>query len=561
MYMAIRDDATTQSLVERDFIVQQTAAATATTTQSCLRVDGRPRMERRPVSLSLSRSDNLATATVTLGAATRATCTVTAELVAPSTLDRPNEGSIQFTVDLSPAASTSFRQATPAATGGGGTSYATGPQLPNADRHQKLTANHILRCLERCLLQGGALDTEALCVIPGAYVWKLSCCCTILDQGGNLTDAAVLACLAAVRHYRKPIVEMSSGDAAGVPQLVPSHLKEPTPLPLHHTPLTISFALYDHAVSGAGSVAARLESATPDHASGSTFLGVLIDPTAREELCQTGSLVLALNVHAEICLVDFSGGCELSLVDLRACHAIAAAHIGPLCQSLETALAQADEKALTERLALLQKVPLPLPPLPPDGLEEPQLLVQLPASTVPTNPTADYERAAKDAALAAEEEAYRRQALDYNLGHVATKVRENKDSSRSATTTSSLLKAMLQSVQGDAPLETTPHAEPTEPPPRPLVPDKPPGKDDIDRDDGASKSATPIASPSSKAGSNMAIDSDEEESTMQLQSEFDTLPVDAMSQAVNASMNTDIDDDADDLVAAVKSKKKSKKKR
>jgi exosome complex component RRP45 len=478
-------------------------------------------------------------------------------LVAPSSMDRPNEGSIQFTVDLSPAASTSFRQATPAATGGGGT-YASGPQLPNADRHQKLTANHILRCLERCLLQGGALDTEALCVVPGAYVWKLSCCCTILDQGGNLTDAAVLACLAAVRHYRKPIVEMTSGDSS-VPQLVPSHLKEPTPLPLHHTPLTISFALYDHAVSGAGSVPARVESTTPaDHASGwSTFLGLLIDPTAREELCQTGSLVLALNVHAEICLVDFSGGCELSLADLRACHAIAAAHIGPLCQSLESSLAQADEKALTERLALLQKVPLPLPPLPPDGLEEPQLLVQLPASAVTTNPLADYEKAAQDAALAAEEEAYRRQALDYNLGHVATKVRENKDSSRSATTaTSSLLKAMLQSVQGDVPVESTPYAEPTEQPP--LAPEKPPQKDDCD---GATKSAPPAARTSSKTPSNMALDSDEEETTVQLQSEFDTLPLHAMSKAVDASINADVDDDADDLAAAVKSKKKSKKKR
>ena len=81
-------------------------------------------------------------------------------------------------------------------------------------------------------------------------------------------DAAVMAAIASLRHYRKPHVDLvgggggdgnsdgrttnenttssSSGAAAAsaitTPILIPSHLKEPTPLPLHHTPLSISFA-------------------------------------------------------------------------------------------------------------------------------------------------------------------------------------------------------------------------------------------------------------------------------------------------------------------------------
>lgn len=624
-YIAIRDDAASQSTAERDFIVQ-----TAASGGLILRVDGRKRTERRPVSMTLTRAENLATATVTLGAGTRVTCTVTAELLPPAP-DRPNEGSISFAVDISPSASTSYRQATPASTGGGGgrsnTGTGGGPSLPNADRHQKLSANHVLRCLERCLLQGGALDTEALCVVPGAYVWKLSCACTVLDGSGNVTDAAVLACLAAIRHYRKPVVEVpsssssssdyssSGGSSSGVPVLVPANLKEPTPLPLHHTPLAISFALFD--VSGV--VAKKKDDNSSSHergirsSSSTSTVAVLIDPTAREELCQTGSMTICMNVHAEICLLDFSGGCELGLADLRQCHAQAAAHIGPLCQSLETALEQADQQALTERLAQLQKqqIPLQLPPLPDHNgnnnnyiLEEPPffgVVTDEMPRVVPTDPVGDRAAAARDAATAAAEDAYRRLALDYNVGHVATKVRENKETATAPprTTTSStssrnnnagsLLAAMLQSVQGGdvavaattanaaaaAAALATAHNDNSDDVATPAAvapmqidtPSPPPPPRKVDHEMANDKvEATSLPAPikkqaASTQGKNpsammmMMVDSDEEESTMQLQSEFaDALPAAPAAPVVEGEGEED-----DDLAAAIKSKKKGKK--
>jgi len=165
-----------------------------------------------------------------------------------------------------------------------------------AERHQKLAANHILRCLERCLLQGGALDTEALCMIPGRFVWKLCVGLTVLDAFGNLTDAAVLACLAAVRHYRKPCTETatdSSSSSSSTPRLLPANLKEPTPLPIHHMPLAISFALFQNS-SAAEDDGMEATTSNNNNANTTSFL---IDPTQQEERCQTGSITIAMKVH------------------------------------------------------------------------------------------------------------------------------------------------------------------------------------------------------------------------------------------------------------------------
>jgi hypothetical protein len=131
-------------------------------------------------------------------------------------------------VDLSPSASPAFRHGPPVTTGGGG-----GSSIPNyAGQSQRLAANRMLRSLEKIILTGGTLDVEALCLIPNQWVWKFQLAITVLDDGGNIMDAAVLAAIASLRHYRKPQVDMVGGEEDGgnaTPVLIPSHLKEPTP--------------------------------------------------------------------------------------------------------------------------------------------------------------------------------------------------------------------------------------------------------------------------------------------------------------------------------------------
>jgi exosome complex component RRP45 len=271
-YVAVRDDKTFRSLSlnERDFLRDGAHSSTI------LRLDGRRGDEIRKVRLKLGRWDNGAECTVQWGVGTRITSLCTAELVPPSP-DRPNEGIINFTVDLSPMAGTSFRQAPPVGTApSGATNFAMkGPNF--SDKNQRLLSNRILRSVERIVLLGGALDSEALVLIPGSWVWRFTIALTVLDDGGNVTDACVLAAIATLRHYRKPQVDV---DNDVLPTLIPSTVKEPSPLPLHHTPLSISFALLP----------------SKDNSTESS-VATLVDPEKREELVQFGTLSIAMNTH------------------------------------------------------------------------------------------------------------------------------------------------------------------------------------------------------------------------------------------------------------------------
>ena len=545
-YTPIRDDSGLKSLstVERDFV-----RSCALSKTRILRTDGRNWNQLRNQRLHLTRWENGANSTVQWGTGTRVSCTCTAELIPPNP-DRPSEGMITMIVDLSPSASTAFRQATPAVMGASTSSYSRG-FAPDED--QKLTSNRILRCLERILLTGGALDSEALCVTPEHWVWKLQLNVTVLDAGGNLLDAAVLACMAALRHYRKPHVQLDSEAASSAPTLVPSELKEPTPLPLHHTPLSVSFALIPE------------EDVMRSSTLSTSSVTVLVDPDAREELVATGLLTIAMNIHSEVCLLDYGGGCELQPDKLRECYKLAASSIQQLCHSLETSLKQADEQALQERLQRLQHRQhpdvIPPPELPKDvqGIPYYQAADHKDDFMQVVDSGNDDEAAATQAQSEAEE-AYRRQALDYNVGHLASKVREDSTKKKQDRQASSLLlAAMLQSVKGVASPEEKKdtqqkNVEDVSAPENKvefvsIQVDEPKDEKMVEKKKARkpSKTEPPAAS---KAG---ALDSDEEESTMQLESEF---------QAVPAPADTAVDDDDDisDLAAAIKKKKKKSKK-
>jgi exosome complex component RRP45 len=556
-YIPIRDDAGLKSLstTERDF-----TRTCALHSPRSLRTDGRNWNQLRHQRLNLIRWENGSSCTLQWGTSTRVTATVSAELI-PPVPDRPSEGMLTFSVDLSPAASTSYRQAMPATTGMGPSSSANRGLPPDED--QKLTSNRILRCLERILITGGALDTEALCVTPEQWVWKLSVAVTVLDAGGNLLDASALACMAALRHYRKPHVQLNSteGDGPSTPELIPSHVKEPTPLPLHHTPLCISFALIpeEDAMRSTSSSAA-------------SQVATLVDPNQREELVMTGVLTIAMNVHAEVCLLDYGGGCELHPDKLRECWTLASECIQQLCKSLEVSLEEADGQALQERLSRLQQQQQPneklvLPPtVGADNLEgvpffhsvdDKDDLMQIDEGNV------DADQAANIKAQNEAEEAYRRQALDYNLGHVAQKVREDdkkpKDHRQQA---SSLLTAMLQSVQVEGKVEAA--ADDT------TLKQKGGAQDDAQVKAKAEpvssskqkqkKTLSTSASTHGKTQEANAVDSDEEDTTVQLRSEFQPVAVPDPVQVPESNADPMDDEDADDLAAAIKTKKKKPKK-
>jgi hypothetical protein len=402
------------------------------------------------------------------------------------------------------------------------------------DPDQKVVANRILRSLERLLVGSGALDAESLVVSPGAWAWRLRIAVEVLDaSGGNLLDASVLACWACLRHYRRPHVRLpetgGGGDdptagGPGLPALVPPEWKEPEPLPLHHYPLTASFALLPGRRSRGGSSSAAAS--------------LVVDPTPAEEAVASGILTVGLNAHGEILLLDCAGGaasvaasgggggaissrpagdggagcCEVSLGDLREGCRAASDLLPPLFRRLDDALRGADdewkrrqlERLVRERRRQEQE----------EGQEEGQVgdggVEATPADTdggededqdggaggeAPADPRVTAVRAKSAAAAAAAteaeiraEELYRARALDYNLGHAPVAVREDREASAGPTALppppsssslsppappSSLLAFLLESAQRGAappPLQTPTGMDGAAPGPSPPAP-------------------------------------------------------------------------------------------
>ena len=70
-------------------------------------------------------------------------------------------------------------------------------------------------------MRSRCVDTEALCVLAGKLVWSVRVELRILDNGGNATDVASIAAVAALRNYRRKEVTVS-GDQAPFPPPPPA---------------------------------------------------------------------------------------------------------------------------------------------------------------------------------------------------------------------------------------------------------------------------------------------------------------------------------------------------
>lgn len=412
---------------------------------------------------------------------------------------------------------------------------------------QRLESNRLLRILERTLLIGGSIDAEALCVQSGVWVWRLVVDVSLVCDAGNALDACVLAVVAALRHFRLAQVDVVEDQTAGEEtfremQIIDSDEKEPTPLPLHHTPVTATFALFS------------------DKSGATSAVSALIDPTDREELAADGVVTWSYNKYGEMCCLDYPGGCELSMVQLMSSSDLGKKRCIEICEMLETALLEAESKAQKERMERLKNNAKSLGIVPISSEDE----------------AMDVETDAK-----AEDEEYRKLALDYASGHIAASVKEastlgpNKKSEAS-----SLFHALLHSVKKasfdqnqvvedeDMDVDDVVAQEQTT-----NTVEKKKARDDIAKQNAIAKQHKAVKSRPTAAGDN----SDDEENVVQLQSEFSSVSNDKKS--IDEPVKEGIDpeksvlqskkgaperkqakqkEDVDDLAMAVK-KKKSKK--
>ncbi|KAJ4975400.1 hypothetical protein NE237_000506 [Protea cynaroides] len=116
-----------------------------------------------------------------------------------------------------------------------------------------------------------AVDTESLCVVAGKLVWSIRVDLHILDNGGNLVDAANIAALAALLTFRRPECTLGGEDGQEV-IIHPPEVKEPLPLIIHHLPIAA------------------------------------VDPTHYEEAVMGGRMTATLNSNGDVCAVQKAGG-------------------------------------------------------------------------------------------------------------------------------------------------------------------------------------------------------------------------------------------------------------
>uniref|UniRef100_A0A672L929 Exosome complex component RRP45 n=1 Tax=Sinocyclocheilus grahami TaxID=75366 RepID=A0A672L929_SINGR len=247
------------------------------------RLDGRQTYDYRNIKISFGT--DYGCCIVELGR-TRVLGQVSCELVPPKD-SRPTEGIMFFNLELSPMASPAFE--------------------PNRQSELLVMLN---RQLERCLRNSKCIDTESLCVVSGEKVWQIRVDVHVLNHDGNLMDAASIAAISALSHFRRPDVAIQGRDIT----VFSPEERDPIPLSIYHMPICVSFAFF---LQG-------------------SYL--LVDPCEREERVKDGLLVIAMNKHREICSIQSSGGIMLLKDQVLRCSKIASVKVSEITELINKAL-------------------------------------------------------------------------------------------------------------------------------------------------------------------------------------------------------------------------------
>jgi len=198
------------------------------------------------------------------------------------------------------------------------------------------TTSEILlsRLLEKTLRRSQALDTESLCLLAAQKVWSVRADVHVLSLDGNLIDAACLAVLAALQHFRRPDASVAG---EGVTVYAAAE-RAPVPLSLLHFPFCVSFSTYAGAAGGDGDEEI-----------------VLLDAGAAEEALRDGSVTVSMNRHGEVCQIAKLGGKPVDALTLLNCAMVAAERAKELDELVKRRLkedaARRDEGGVSKELS------------------------------------------------------------------------------------------------------------------------------------------------------------------------------------------------------------------
>ncbi|XP_041360022.1 exosome complex component RRP43-like [Gigantopelta aegis] len=217
-----------------------------------VRPDGRELAEFRPTVLNIGSVSTAEGSSLIKFGNTTVMCGIKAELANPKT-EEPQKGFIVPNVELSPLCSPHFR--------------------PGPPGEQAQVMSHFMA---EVIKNSKCVQLEDLCIVPGKLVWVLHVDMICLNYDGNVTDACVLALLAAFKNTVLPTVEVNDET-----QAIETKLDKLQPLRVHSHPASTTFAIFDDNI-------------------------LFVDPTVDEESLATGVLTV-VTVDDKLCMVHKPG--------------------------------------------------------------------------------------------------------------------------------------------------------------------------------------------------------------------------------------------------------------
>lgn len=148
------------------------------------RTDGRTLSEFRKITIETNYVQKAEGSAVVSVGDTQVIAGIKATLGSPFP-DTPDSGVITTSAELSPLASPYFESGPPAE-----------------------DAIELARVTDRAIRESHAIDLSKLCIIPGKLVWILFIDMYVLNDDGNLFDAATLASMAAIATTKIPKVKI-----------------------------------------------------------------------------------------------------------------------------------------------------------------------------------------------------------------------------------------------------------------------------------------------------------------------------------------------------------------
>lgn len=190
----------------------------------------------------------------------------------------------------------------------------------------------VSRNLEKSVRRSRALETEGLCIQAGNLCWLIRATCHVLNHDGNILDALSLALVAALKRFRKPVVEVKGEEVV----VYSIRERDPERLVMNFLPIAITFSFFTPPAS--------LLQAQGKQESKREDLVVLVDCSKDEERERSGYLTVSLTNRNELCQITKSGGCATSPDIIKKCLAVGKVVASDLTELVEKRVKEDEER-------------------------------------------------------------------------------------------------------------------------------------------------------------------------------------------------------------------------